>query len=60
MPDSLGEFAVTALVAAMGCFICGSVMHIFLNEIMGMGVSEGGCMLLGAAVGVAILKTMPQ
>jgi len=60
MTDSLIQFAVTAFMAVLGCFICGSIIHLLLNEIMSLDVSLGACMLFGSAIGVATYKTMPQ
>ena len=60
MTDSLAQFVVTAFMAVLGTFICGSIVHVLLNEIMGMDVSKGACMLFGSAIGYAIYKHMPQ
>ena len=60
MTDSLAQFVVTAIAALLGTFICGSIVYVLLNEIMGMDVSQGACMLFGSAIGYAIYKYMPQ
>ena len=58
MTDSLSKFAVIAITALFGTFICGSFVGL-LNEILGFGLSETGCMMFGAAIFAPIYKDMP-